>query len=308
MNGPEVLELGASVLQSDIRSVQARAAGISPPYPGFVGNVAQALRPWPQYQQINWRDAPIGKSVYHSLQVKLDRRFSSGMQFRLFYTWAKLMNNGAEIAVPRGSLRDGVQNPKDTQQAEWTLSIDDVPHSFVLAYTWELPIGKNLTGVAGTLAKGWTFNGIFRYESARPLTIGMTNDLAGLLFNGQKRPHRVAGSQGRVDIGLSEFDPNADRLLDRTAWQDPGPLQFGNAPRNDGTVRGFKNYVEDVSLFKETRIGERFTYRLEAQFGNFMNRTVFCGPNLNFSSDAFGRTATRCNIPRSIQFGMKLLF
>ena len=69
-NDPSVLGLGAAVLQSDINSPQAQAAGITPPYPGFVGNVAQALRKYPQYQQIVWRGVPTGKSQYHALEAR----------------------------------------------------------------------------------------------------------------------------------------------------------------------------------------------------------------------------------------------
>jgi len=64
MNDPSVLALGTRVLQADINSPEARAAGILPPYPGFTGIVAQALRPFPQYQSIEYRDVPIGKSRY----------------------------------------------------------------------------------------------------------------------------------------------------------------------------------------------------------------------------------------------------
>src|SRR4029079_18854232 len=52
MNNPRVLALGATVLQSNINSAAAQAAGIKVPYPGFTGNVAQALRKYPQYQSI----------------------------------------------------------------------------------------------------------------------------------------------------------------------------------------------------------------------------------------------------------------
>ena len=51
MNDPSVLALGTAVLQSNINSDLARNAGIPIPYPGFNGNVAQALREFPQYQQ-----------------------------------------------------------------------------------------------------------------------------------------------------------------------------------------------------------------------------------------------------------------
>ncbi len=302
MNHPDVLRLGAAVLSAPINSQVARDAGIAPPYAGFTGNVAQALRPYPQYQFLDYRALPIGWSIYHSLQAKLDKRFSNGVQFRVFYTWSKLINDGAENAQRGGT---GIQNPADTQRGERGLSFDDVPHTFVVAYTWEIPIGKGKTGLAGKLLQGWTFNGILRYESPRPLNIIMTNDLAPFLFNNQKRPDRVAGAKGRREF--DRFDPNKDRLFDRSAWTDPGPLRFGNAPRTDGTVRGLATATtEDISLFKETKIGERFRHRFEVQFGNVTNRTVFCEPNTNWSAGAFGQVGTQCNQPRSVQFGMKL--
>ena len=61
MNHPDVLALGSTVLQSNINSPVARAANIPIPYPGFNGNVAQALRQWPQYQGIDWRGVPLGQ-------------------------------------------------------------------------------------------------------------------------------------------------------------------------------------------------------------------------------------------------------
>ncbi len=91
-------------------------------------------------------------------------------------------------------------------------------------------------------------------------------------------------------------------------WADPGPLAFGNAPRRDGTARGFANFSEDFSLIKDTRITDRVKFRLEAQFGNAFNRVLFCDPNTNWSSGEFGQVFSQCNTPRSIQFGAKLDF
>ena len=75
----------------------------------------------------------------------------------------------------------------------------------------------------------------------------MNNDLGGLLFNTQKRPNKT-GQDGVADIG--DFDPFTDRYLNAAAWADPGPLQFGNAPKRDGDVRGFPNFSEDINFFK----------------------------------------------------------
>jgi Carboxypeptidase regulatory-like domain/TonB dependent receptor-like, beta-barrel len=307
MNDPKVLSLGTAVLQSNINSTLAQNAGITSPYPGFTGIVAQALRPFPQYQGIEWRDVPIGTSRYNSLQLKLDKRFSNGLQFRTFYVWAQLYNNRAESGQRGGA---GVQNPIDTQKGEWALSGDDVPHAFVFSGVYTLPFGKNSTGALEKIAKGWQLNGILRYDAGRPLLISMNNDLAGLLFNTTKRPNRNSSVDGVATFPGGKFDPNRDRYFDRAAWSDPGPLQFGNALSRDGTVRGFKNIVEDVSISKITQINERYRIKFDAQAGNVTNRVVFCDPgigaaNTNFSAANFGQIGLQCNQPRSIQFGLK---
>ena len=73
----QYLSLGP-ILNNSIDSPAAIAAGIPTPYPGFRGSVAQALRPFPQYSGIQIHADPIGNTTYHSLQAKLQKRFSVG--------------------------------------------------------------------------------------------------------------------------------------------------------------------------------------------------------------------------------------
>ncbi len=308
MNDPKILALGAAVLGADINSAAAKNAGIGLPYAGFVGNVAQALRPFPQYQTIAYRAMPNGWSNYHSLQVKLDKRFSNGLLFRVFYTRAKLINDGAENGQD-GTGGAGPQNPINTQLLEKTVSADDVPNTFVFTWSYELPFGRNRShDFIHKLIAGWTLNGILRYESGRPLAITMANDLSGILFNAAKRPNVVAGADGVTAQGRGDFDPNANVYLNKARWTDPGPLQFGNAAPRDPYVRGFSNAVEDVSIFKVTSFGERMKWRVEGQAGNVTNRVVFCDPNQNWSAGTFGVVSLQCNQPRSVQLGMKFEF
>ena len=103
--------------------------------------MAQALRPYPQYQRIDYRNWPMGNSIYHSVQVKLDKRFTNGSLFRVFYTRSKLINNGAETSGANNQPGNP-QNPASTQ-LERSVSTDDVPNTFVFSYTYHLPFGKN---------------------------------------------------------------------------------------------------------------------------------------------------------------------
>jgi hypothetical protein len=303
MNDPRVLSLGAALLNSSIDSPAAQAAGILPPYPGFNGTVAQALRKYPQYQSIEWRGLPLGRSQYHAIAVVLEQQFSKGLQYRVGYTYSRLKNNGAESGQGNESINGGVQDPIDWDTADYGLSIDDTPHVFLVGFTWDIALGRSRswTGAKKALLGGWNVSGILRYESGRPLHIFMANDMAELLFNTEKRPNRVGG-----DGVVTSFDPNTGPYLDKSAWQDPGPLAFGNTPRADGTVRGFKVYNEDIAVAKTFSVTADLKIRFEALFGNIFNRTTFCPPNTFFSSPGFGTVNTQCNQARSIQFGLRL--
>jgi hypothetical protein len=302
MNDPSVLGLGTPVLQANINSDLARNANIPIPYPGFNGNVAQALRQYPQYQGIIWRGVPLGRSQYHAMEIVLERRFSRGLQARFGYTYSTLHNNGAESAQGDNGINGGVQNPADP--LEWYLSADDTPHVFLTGFTWQIP-GPS-SGFAGAALGGWNLAGILRYESGRPLNITMNNDLGGLLFNSQKRPNKVPGGDPVARSG--DFDPATDNYFNKDAWTDPGPLAFGNAPKRDGDVRGFPTFSEDINIFKVFTLRDQMRLRFEAQIGNLFNRVLYCDPNQNWSSPAFGTVSTQCNTPRSAQFGVKFEF
>jgi hypothetical protein len=306
MNDPSVLSYGVNVLQSNINSPTAQAAGIAPPYPGFNGTVAQALRQYPQYQQIVWRGVPTGKSQYHALELVLERRFSRGLQARVGYTYSRLKNNGAESAQGDNGINDAVQNPADP--LEWALSADDTPHVFLVGFTWEIPgTDKMSTAWSKAVLGGWNIAGVLRYESGRPFNIVMNNNLGGLLFNSQKRPNRNSGADPVAAHG--NFDPATDSYFNPAAWSDPGPLQFGDAPRRDGDVRGFPTYSEDINIFKVFPLQNDMKIRFQTSIGNLFNRTLFCDPgNTNWSSGSFGSVNTQCNQPRSVQFALRFDF
>jgi carboxypeptidase family protein len=300
-NDPDVLKYGTAVLQSNINSPLARAANIPIPYPGFNGNVAQALRKYPQYQNIEWRGVPNGRSQYHAMELLLERRFSRGLQARVGYTYSHLMNNGTETGQGGDGRNAGIQNPADP--LPWILSDDDTPHVLLTAFTWEVPGPK--AGAMRQVLGGWNVSGILRYESGRPMTVTMNNDLGGLLFTDQKRPNRT-GEAGVANTG--DFDPFTDRYYNPAGWSDPGPLQFGNAPERDANVRGFPNFSEDINVFKVFPFTAQRKLRFEAQIGNVFNRTTYCNPASNWSNTNFGQVFTQCNTARSAQLGFRFDF
>lgn len=198
-----------------------------------------------------------------------------------------------------------MQDPLNWDTANWGLSSDDTPHVALLGFTWDLPDPEEWSGLKKQLLGGWNVSGIARYESGRPLRIGMFNDLGGFLFNGGKRPNRTGADAVAV---TGDFDPSTDNYFDRAAWEDPGPLALGNAPLSDGSVRGFSVFNADVNVTKTFALSADLRMRFQAILGNIFNTTLFCAPNTNFSSGGFGTVNSQCNQPRSVQLGLRVEF
>jgi len=315
MNDPTVLSLGTLTLGSGCDAVVAGSSGLCPgnvplPYPTFTGTVAQALRAFPQYQNIIWRGVPLGSSMYNALEVVLEQRLSHGLQFRIGYTYSKLHNDGSETGQSGDGRNARIQNPACPHSCEWGLSDDDTPNVLLFGYTWEIPGGKHWTGAAGALLKGWNVSGVQRYESGRPLNITMDNPFGGFLFNPQRRPDRAKGVTAKAATQGSFFNPRLQNYFNGNAWTDPGANPFGNAARADGSARGFATYSEDINLFKTFALTEQWNLRFDAQFGNIFNRTQFCDPSTFWTPNTttFGSIGTQCNQARSIQFGLKISY
>ena len=64
----------------------------------------------------------------------------------------------------------------------------------------------------------------------------------------------------------------------------------------------------DFSLSKDTSITERFRLQFRWEMFNTFNRAQFGAPNLSPSSGNYGRITNTVNAPRTMQFGLKLVF
>lgn len=303
------LSLGAT-LSADINSAAARAAGISAPYPGFTGSVAQALRPYPQFTGINNDLQPNGWSTYNSLQTRLQKRYSNGVSFLLSYTWSKTLVSGGSYTGRGVDAASSV--PLDTRNRilEKRLAAFDIPHNVVISWTYALPFGRGRRYMSNPgrgldlLAGGWEFTAIQRYASGTPLNISGGGVIP--LFNSGNRPNRIPG----VDpINNTEnFDPAINRYLNSAAFSQPAPYTFGTGAPNYGDIRAFGMKNEDVSIHKNFRLFENHRIQFRAEAFNVFNRVVFGSPDNNTLSANFGRITSTLNQPRSVQFVLRYVF
>ncbi len=303
------------LLIAPFNSPQAIAAGITSPYPGFQGTVAQALRPYPQYLGINDANAMIGNSTYHAMQVKLQKRFSSGLSFLIGYTLSK---NLTDVDATAGYFSSGVQDAYN-RRAEKALSSIDSPNQVVASYTYELPFGpgkKLLTSPNAFnryVVGGWALSGINTYKDGTPLGVTTstilptTND--SLSESGTSvRPNMVNGVNPMNGIGCSSFNPQSDLYLNKAAFSAPAPYTFGNAPRELSNARACPTLDEDISLLKYVPIKEnRVRLRFGADAFNVLNRRNLGAPDTNINDPGFG-TISAAGPGRVLQVQFKILW
>jgi len=344
---PEFLRFG-NLLNEDINSGAAQAAGLRSPFPGFRGNVAEALRPFPQYRDIN-TDCCLenaGNSNYNAGFVKIERRFSQGLNLLASYTFSKTLTD-ADSALPIFATFSGggeLQNPYDVK-SEKSVSNQDIPHVLVISYIYELPFGEGRrfdsgSGVVNKLLGGFQVGAVHRYQSGQPLSFCCSS---GIPTYGRIRPGLVPGQTILSEAARNgTFDPLSPNPASRTYFnraafydvnavcnQDANgnytrnspfgcrlptePLRFGDMPRTLGNVRSNTFFNEDINILKKTPLTENVTLEFRTEIFNVFNRTVFRSPNTFDATNPsintnFGRVFGQSNTPRIIQFGLKLLF
>jgi hypothetical protein len=303
-----------ALLNSQITSAAAVAAGFKPPYANFTNpvvqtsrTVAQSLRPYPQYLTVNPQSGggdKTGSSHYQAAVLKATQRLSGGFSLQASYTYSHLMTDADRFSGSGGSL--DAAHP----ETEWSIGQFDQPHNIKLNTIYELPFGEGrrwLTGggIADAVLGGWRFAMTQAYSSGFPIAV--TSNGALPIFNGTNRPN-VTGADWRAPIAGSSFDPAVDKFLNAAAFVQPvGAL--GNAPRTNGDIRTFWNLNENISLAKSNKLGNNLKVDLRVEVFNVFNRVVFGAPGVNFSSgQTFGVISTQVNSPRRVQLGAKLYF
>ena len=150
--------------------------GVQAPYSTFVGNLGQAIRPFPQYDYIAGDCCleNLGHSSYEAMIVSLNRRFRQGFNLQVSYTWSK-NETDADSTIPfsYASNRSQAQNSSDFK-GEKSVSIQNTPQQLSISYLVKFPFGKgqkflNNNRALDLLVGGWELGGIQRYQSGQPI-------------------------------------------------------------------------------------------------------------------------------------------
>jgi hypothetical protein len=244
-------------------------------------------------------------SIYHGLQTRYNGRFlNNSLNFGAAYTFSKTIDNQSEI-FGFDINSPNAQNPFCTGSCERSLSQIDRPHALSLNFLYDVPFMKAQRGVLGHILGGWQVNGVYILTSGEPYTPGQFfNGIYGLGNAYLTSGDRPFVGNPNVDprlVGLSQLDaallygapvqningfysinslnttgnpvvvtpndvhfivntPNAARIFG---------TPFGTATRN--SLRGPRLNQLNMSLFKNIKVGERFSVQLRGEAYNVLN-------------------------------------
>ncbi|MGE5205141.1 MAG: TonB-dependent receptor domain-containing protein [Chlamydiota bacterium] len=275
-------------------------------------------------------------SNYNALQVRVDKRFSKGLQFQSTYTYSHANNFSVDGGFPYAALADRhfSYGPDDfNRQNVWINNI-----------VYELPFGRGKTFLGGAgraldlVVGGWQLTTTMNWSSGLPWTptvgeCGFINDTGDpCMPNVSGSFHMGAGSLDPQSHTVTYFTPvqslsygtpalgtNTCDLARPTSGSFALPAcgTIGNAGRN--SYWGPSAFTDDMSIAKNFKITERFNAQFRMDAFNIFNHPV-----LDFSAQDFNATGGTCvdcggtngqikdiqfgTTMRTLQFGLKLMF
>jgi hypothetical protein len=284
---------------------------------------AQLLLPFPQFDNYSLAEPNDRDSSYHSMQLKVQKRFAAGAQLLASYTVAKLIDNtNSEINWLEAAAPSWNDANAYNLRGERSLDGFDVPQRLVIGSILDLPFGhgkqfaSNASGAADKVIGGWGINTIITLQKGFPIIIGgcpgaLSN--SGIPNVGCSRPTRTALSH----LTSGSKNQKLAHWFDNSVFTngDPTVYNYGTDSRTEPNIRadGIRNF--DFAAFKNTTFGPdgRIGLEFRAEFFNLFNRTQFNPPNTSCCANGnpnstFGQVTGQYNLPRVIQFALRTTF
>ncbi len=257
-------------------------------------------------------------STYHSFQVDVSKRFSSGLSMQVNYTWAKAL--GEEEGAGQ-SLQDSYRTIRNRSLDKRQLSFG-APHVFRSNWLWNLPLGTKRRwfggshGLVGKLIENWQIGALYNAFAGTPMSwTSETSSFSGV--SDDTSVDTVAGiaRQGKVEkrgngvFFYPGYTVNRDPYVAGTttiggvqqrstllAVFDAGgrPIATNPAPGTLGALQpryffGPGYFSLDMNLLKTIQLRERVQLQFGITADNVTNSPAFDDPNTLINSTTFGQ-------------------
>ncbi|MFY9856321.1 MAG: carboxypeptidase-like regulatory domain-containing protein [Terracidiphilus sp.] len=240
----------------------------------------QLLLAYPQYCGVSQTDAPVGQSLYNSLQVTYNHRISKGLTALVSYTYSKFLDNveGNNSWSYNGAANWGATANYFNIAGEKSVDAGDIPQALVASYVYKLPIGRGqsvgsgMSRVADAVVGGWELSGIATFKGGLPISV-LGNDWNS--YGGDPRPD-VVGNPKPAHQKISSTVLNSWINYSAFAFAPYG--DFGNAPRYFSNLRGPHYQNWDTALEKNWKFRQSMRAQFRLETFNSFNHPNFYAP------------------------------
>jgi hypothetical protein len=236
----------------------------------------------------------FANSNYNSFQVSVERK-AADFTFLAAYTYSKAIDNSSGYGQ--------WVNFMDYRLSR-ALSSFDITHNFVVSYNYTVPFDRAFHSLPKRLTQGWSLNGITRFASGFPITIGQSGDRSLTGTSGVDEPNFIGGLVFSDPRGVGP-DGKLNEYFNKSAFTSEAIGQVGNSNRRFFHGPGINNW--DFAVHKDTRLRESMALQFRAEFFNIFNHTQFFNPNGTFNNSRFGLVKSARD-PRIGQLSVKFLF
>src|SRR5207248_1328267 len=254
---------------------------------------ANALRPFLGYGVVDISENG-GSSRYNGMQVSIQRRFASGLQFDIAYTLARSRDNGS-------SLTDVLPNAY-SDKGYYGLSDFDRTHVLVANYIYELPLFKGGAGLLHRALGGWEISGINQFQSGIPLSVRTSADIAGV---GPGSGNQFWNLVGDPSFSVTPFT-NSATWFNAAAFAIPAAGTYGAQQRN--LLRGPGLWLWDMALRKNIPTFERQTLQFRFELFDILNHPNWGNPVTDPTNGSFGKVTGKTGDDRQMQLALKYIF
>ena len=254
----------------------------------------QSLRSFPELGTIFQRQH-LANSIYHSLQIKSEKRLTAGFSFLASFVWSKSIDN-ADSIIPGQYISWGAQNEANLR-LERGLSAFNVPRRFSAGWVYSLPNSP----VFAHAFSGWQLSGNITLQDGTPQN--PVYFAANFANSGTpNRPNIVPGQS----ILLPADERNADHFYNPNAISAPAPFTFGDAGRD--ILPGPGSAVVDFSVHRRFAVTEHQNVEFRGEAFNSLNHPNLGIPGPYPDFGPFFGKAFSVGQPRRIQFALRYQF
>ena len=230
-----------------------------------------------------------GISHYNSLQLQFIRRMSHGLQALVSYTYSRSsdMNSGGR------DLYDSFASISAVKLPPLTPSDYDIHRRFSAAISYEIPKLEWGGKVGEEITKGWSLDGLYRYQVGAPIDVTIS-EVDPILGTFDVRPTRVPGEP----VWIPDATQPAGKALNPAAFTLQANGLSDNALRN--SIRSPYGISQlDLALRRRFNLTERVKLDIRAEFFNLFNHPIFGGTSApsTFWGNCDSNTPDSCTFP-----------